>query len=675
MKATFCPGKLPAILVAFAIAASLEIPAVRAQAPPTWPPVPQAELSLKDNAFDPGSPAMILEYEVQTDNTKSTETAYKRIKIFREEGRKFADIEIRYFEKFTKVEEIRARVTSPSGKAEDFNGAIYDKEVIKVKKFLYNAKTFSLPNIEVGSVIEYSYRLHWHSDFPDVIKNPGRYLITEPLAYPAAEWEVQQEIPVRHGRFTLHPIKGANPRIYSHGLPKDSTTNTLSDGTKVMEVNYIPAFQKEEYAPPEESLKIRADLFYTPGWFGDDTRYYWSSLARREAEYYDKFIGKPKDVRNEIDHLFNAGDSDETKLRKIYTRVQQIRALSYEPEKTKKEQKQENLKENKNAGEVLSHGYAFTNEIDLAFIALARAAGFKSYPVRLAARNRAFFVPERFDPYQLNSMVAEIATGSTSRFFDPGTAYCPFNLLPWEETDTSGIRVDALNGALVTTPLEDTKEAVVRRDAELQLDADGNLSGKLSITYEGQEALQRRLRAIDQDEVQRRKELEEQIQSTLPRGGSAKLLSVQAWTDSEKPLKVEFEIQVPGYANKAGQRFLIPVGIFHLGGQQRLSSTRRTYPVYLDFPWESYEQIKLALPSGFQVESLPPGAKIERGPTNFQSSAIQEGNVLGLNRAMKMAAYYVPVDKYQTLKHFYELIRASDEQQVVLKPAPSSDKP
>ena len=668
-------------MLAFAIATTLEMPTVRAQAPATWPPVPQAELSLKDNAFDPGSPAMILEYEVQTDNTKSTETVYKRIKIFREEGKKFADIEIRYFEKFTKVEEIRARVTSPSGKAEDFNGAVYDKEVIKVKKFLYNAKTFTLPNIEVGSVMEYSYRLHWHSDFPDVIKNPGRYLITEALAYPAAEWEIQQEIPVRHGRFMLHPIKGADPRIYKHDVPKDTTTNTLPDGTKVVEVNYIPAFQKEEYAPPEENLKIRVDLFYTPGWFGDDTRYYWRSLARREAEYYDKFIGKPKDVRNEMDRLFSAGDSDDTKLHKIYGRVQQIRALSYEPEKTKKERKQENLKENKNAAEVLNHGYAFTNEINLAFIALARAAGFKAYPVRLAARNRAFFVPERLDPYQLNSLVAEVLVGDTqllgitnSRFFDPATAYCPYNLLPWEETDTSGIRVDALNGAIATTPFEDTKDAVVRRDAEFQLDADGNLSGKLSITYEGQEALQRRLRAIDQDEVERRKALEEQMQSLLPRGGSAKLLSAQGWTDSEKPLKAEFEIQVPSYANKAGQRFLMPVGIFHLNGQQGLSSARRTHPVYLDFPWESHEQVKLALPPGFQVESLPPVAMIDRGPTTFESSATQQGNVLRLNRTMKMAAYYVPVEKYPSLKYFYEQIRSSDEQQAVLKPAPSSDK-
>jgi transglutaminase-like putative cysteine protease len=668
MKTAFLTVK-PLPFLIFALAATCGLPAAHAQTSFPWPPVPQAELSLKDNAFEPGSPAMILEYEVHTDNTKSTETVYKRIKVFREEGKKFGDIEIHYVEKFSKVEEIHARVTSPSGQAEDFNGAIYDKEVLKFKKFLYNAKTFTLPNIDVGTVIEYSYRLHWHSDIPDVFKNPSRYLIVEAIAYPAAEWEIQQEIPVRHGRFTLHPVKGMTPRFYSHGLPQSTGARRLGDGTQELEVNYIPAFQKEEYSPPEENVKVRADLFYLLGY-----SHFWEGQARREAEYYDKFIGKPKDQQKAVERLFSPGDSDETKLRKIYTRVQQIRAVSYEPEKTMKERKQESLKENKNVEDVLSRGYAFSNEINLAFIALARAAGFQAYPVRVAARNRAFFVEERLDPYQLNAMVVEVRIGSTAKFIDPATIYCPYNLLPWEETDARGILVDARVGALETTPVPETKDAVVRRQAELLLDGDGSLSGKLSVVYEGQEALRRRLRAIDQDETERRKELEEQVHQLLPQGGSAKLLSAQGWAESETALKADFEIEVPNYAIKAGQRLLLPVGIFHSSGQQPFATTRRTHPIYFDYPWESYEQVKLTLPRGLETESLPSTTRIERGPTVYELTSTKQGNVVELKRTMKMAAYYVPADRYTALKQFYEKIRAGDEQQAVLKLTPPADK-
>lgn len=673
--------KFIAILTFAATAVNLALPSGHAQAPTAWPPVAPEELALKDNVLDPGSPAMILEYEVESDNNKSNETVYKRIKIFREEGKKFADVEIHYLEKFITVEGIRARVTSPSGKVEDFNGVIYDKEIVKAKRFVYNAETFTLPNVEVGSVIEYGYRLHWHSGIPDVFKNPSQYIITDALAYPAAEWEIQQEIPVHHGRFLLHPIKEGHISTYGRGLPKDAVKTRLPDGTVMLEFNYIPAFQKEEYSPPEENLKVRADHFYTLGWYGDDPRYYWRSLARREAEYYDKFLGKPKDLRNEVERLFSPGDSHETKLRKIYARVQQIRALSFEPEKSKKERKLENLRENKNVHEVLNRGYAFSSEINLVFIALARAAGFQAYPVRLAARNRAFFVPERLDPNQLDSLVAEVLLGdaqlpgiTTSKFLDPGTIYCLYGILPWDETDAWGIRIDAHDGQIQTTPVPESKDAVVRRDAEFQLDAEGNLSGKLAVVYEGQEALQRRLTAIDQDEAELRKELEDQVQHLLPQGGSAKVLSAQGWADSDKPLKAEFEIQVPSYASKVGQRLLVPVGIFHLTGQQPFASTHRTNAVYLDYPWESYEQAKIALPTGFQIESLPATTRVERGPTVYESSATKQGNIVQLNRTLKMAAYYVPVEKYAALKQFYELIRAGDEQQAVLKASPVSDK-
>lgn len=673
--------KFIATLALAAAAVNLALSSGRAQAPPVWPPVPPEELTLKDNVFDPGSPAMILEYEVESDNNKSNETVYKRIKIFREEGKKFADVEVRYLEKLIKIEGIRARVTSPAGKVEDFNGAIYDKEIVKAKKFLYNAKAFTLPNVEVGSVIEYGYSLHWHSDIPDVFKNPLRYSINEAFAYPAAEWEIQQEIPVRHGRFLLHPVKGGRITGYSRGLAKDTVKARLADGTVLLEFNYIPAFQKEEYSPPEENLKIRADYFYTAGWYGDDPRYYWRSLARSEAEYYDKFLGKPKDLRKEVEPLFSPMDSDETKLRKIYARVQRIRALSFEPEKSKKEGTQEQLKENKNVEEVLTRGYAFSNEINLAFIALARAAGFQAYPVRLATRNRAFFVPERFDPSQLNSLVAEVLIGvaqfpgiTTSEFFDPATVYCPYGILSWDETDAQGIRIDAHDGKIQTTPAAESKDAVVRREAEFQLDAEGNLSGKLSVTYEGQEALQRRIRAIDQDEGERRKGLEDQVQHLLPQGASVKALSAEGWTDSEMPLKAEFEIQVPSYASKAGQRLLVPVGIFHQTGQQTFSLTRRTNAVYLDYPWESYEKAKVTLPSGFQIESLPAATKIERGPTVYDTSTTKAGNIVQLNRTLKMTVYYLPADRYTALRNFYEQVREGDQQQAVLKALSAGDK-
>ena len=660
-------------VLAFVTSAAFGWPPIWAQAP-AWSPIPPDELALKDDSHNPGSPAIILEYEVHTDNTKSSETVYKRIKIFREEGKKFADVEIPYIEKSARVEEIQARVTSPSGKPENFSGTIYDKEIVKLRKFRYNIKAFTLPNVEIGSVIEYSYRLHWHSDIPDVFKNPSQYIVREAIAYPAANWEIQQEIPLRHGRFRLNPVKGgARTNTYTHDLPQDALYRTLPDGTVELVVKYVPGFQKEEYSPPDENLKIRADVFYTVNLYSDPT-FYWLGLAHYEAETYNKFIGNPKDLRNEAERIFSPADAPETKLRKIYTRVQQIRALSYEPIRTEKERKQENLKENKNSADVLKHGYAFGNEINLVFIALARAAGFQAYPVRLASRNHAFFVIERLDPNQLNSMVVEVLIGTTSKFLDPATIYCPYGILPWEETYAGGIRIDAQNAKIQTTPAPQTNDAVVRREAELLLDPDGSLRGKLNVIYEGQEALQHRLMAIDEDETQRKKKLEAEVQQMLTQGATAKLVSVEGWTEEEAPLRAHFEIQVPGYASQAGQRLLMPIGIFHLPPQVSFAATARTHPVYFQYPWESYEDVELSLPPGSQVEALPPSTRVPAGETIYESSAARKENALRIQRSLKMAAFYLQQNYYPTLRRFYEQVRTADEQPTVLKSLAVSGK-
>lgn len=667
--------------MALALVLCIAVPATCAQSAPNWPPLGREDLALKDNPLSPGAPALILDYEVETDSAKSTETVYKRIKIFREEGKKYADVEIPYFESQTQVEEIKARVTSPDGKSEEFNGAIYEKEVIKAKKYRFSAKTFALPNVEVGSIIEYSYRLHWRSDIPDVFRNPGRYMITEAMAYPAAGWEIQQDLSVRRGHFLLHPIKDAKTTTFKRGLPENAIQRTLGHGTVEIEVRDIPAFQEEEYSPPEAALKARADVYYTfglilqdPKYFWttvghQDSEYFWMSVARHEAEYYDAYIGKRKGIQKEVERLISPGDSEETKLKKIYTRVQQIRALTYEPEKSKKERKQENLKENKNVEDVLNRGYAANNEINLLFIAMARAAGLQAYPVRVTARNRNIFARERLDPSQLNALVVEVAGGSSPRFFDPATLYCPYGLLPWEETHAGGILVRGSSGQIGNTPMPVSKDAVTRRRAELSLDADGNLEGSVTIMYEGQEALTRRLKAIDQDEAERRKDLEESMQKSLPQGAVVNLVSTDAWTNSDAPLKAEFHVQVPGYANKAGQRLVLPLAAFHTNGVNPFVSTRRTHPINFDYPAEIYEDVTFALPAGIEIESLPNNQKIEADIAHYDLSLEKTTNSLRVKRQFKFTAYFLPVERYPALRLLYANVRTNDEQQAILKTA------
>jgi hypothetical protein len=647
-------------------------PLARAQELPNLPAITPEDLALKDNPAAKGSAAMILYYAVDTDNRNGTETESFRIKVFQDEGRKYANVEIPYYDKETHVEEIRARTIGTDGKIAEFTEQAYDREIVKAKKIRVNAKVLTLPNVQIGTIIEYSYRLHYKEKIPDVFKHPEAYRIDAAYIYPAAEWEIQRSLFLRHGHFTLHRVKGAEIQDFYVALPENVRKQRLNDGTIQIDIDNVPAYEEEEDSPPEENLKIRASMYYAVGYYSENG--YWEGVAKRHAEAVDKFIGKSKVIQSEAARLVNPNDPDEKKLHQIYDRVQQIRAVSYEAAKTDKELKRENLAENKNAEDVLVHGYAYANEIDLLFVALARAAGLHAAPLIVSSRKLAFFMKGYPSERQLNSMVVSVRVGQGFVYLDPATRFCPYGLLPWDEADTSGVLEDSEYPNLGSTPASKSKDAIVRREAELKLSSDGGLSGKVVLLYFGQEALSLRLEAIRKDEAERRKELEESLKGMLVQGAAVKLVNVEGWEDSGVPLRTEFDVDIPNFAVPAGRRLILPLGILHSREKNPLATPRRTHPVYFGYPHESYDEVRLELPAGIEVESLPANAKADQGAVYYELSAKKDGNTIEMMRTFRISGSLYRLDQYAKLSSFYDRVLEGDGRQAALR-VPESSNP
>jgi transglutaminase-like putative cysteine protease len=657
------------VLILFlALAGTFSSPASMAQTVPAWPPVGHEELELKDNPLRLGEPAMILYREIQTDSAKSLETHFIRIKIFKEIGKKYADVEIPYLEKELQVQNIQGRTIKPDGQAIDFGGTVYDRIVEKTKRFKINIKSFTFPDVQPGSIIEYSYQLHRHNSVPDVFKRPLDYVIPVSLAYPAAEWTIQRDLFVRRTHFVFRPFtRGMTVEIRSIHLPKMTEPQRGDDGSITIDVENVPAFQAEEHAPPEDFSIGRIELFYIAGFFTNDS--YWRDLARFEARGIEKFLGKSKIIYQEAARLVSPNDSPEAKLRKIYNRVQQIRYVSYERSRTEKERKQESLKPNKNAEDVLTRGYAFENEINLLFVALARAAGLEAYLVRITARDHTYFLKSLPDMRQLDAEVVEVRLDSKSIFLDPATRYCPFGLLPWEETDAGGIRLDQDHALVVQTPSPNSWEAVISRKGRFKLDDRQDLQGKLEVSFAGQEALSRRIKANDEDEAGRRKLLENEIESWLPKNATAKLVSASCWTESTTPLTAVFEVQVPDFASRLGERLMFPAFVFQSPWKKAFQSQTRENMVDLHYGHQEIDDLTFETPSGYQWENFPlPRSKKDAFAT-YELSTEKQGSELRLKCTLNMNGYFFQTKDYPGLHRFFEYLRENDDEQAVLRVA------
>ena len=632
-----------------------------------WQPIPKEELALKDDPTNPGASALILYREVTTDDVNSVNTYFYRIKILTDAGKDYGDVEIPYQEKVSRIEGIRARTVQPDGSAVEFSGEVFDKLVAKARKVQFQAKTFTLPGVRPGCIIEYSYQTRRHEKFPDVLKNPTNFYIDGSDSLLTAQWVIPDDLFTRRARFSLHPLPHADLIWDTLGLPKDTEPRKQDDGSVLLEVTNVPAFTEEPLMPPERMTKARVDFYYIIG--SSEPPIFWGSQGKLVAPVYERFIGNSKDVRRVVEETVAAGDSPEAQLRKLYARAQQIRFVSFETARTAKEERRENLRDNGNAGDVLKHGYAFANEINLLFVALARAAGFDAAPAMVTSRDQAVFQKRVLDWNQLDAMVAWVKVGDSDRYFDPATRFCPYSLLPWNKAAAGGIRIDRANSSFIQTPSPRSEDAVVERKASLRLDGEGALQGKLQVRFSGQEALQRRLENRERDDAGRRRALEDEVKGWLPEGSTVDLSNVGKWEEAAESLDADFDIKIVDYGATTRRRLLLPLAVMESGELQAFQSSRRVHSIFFPYPYQELDEITLEVPAGRQVEAVPGPRSESTSFGSYKTSYESQGGSVKFQRQVVMNGIFFEVQDYPQLKTFFENVRAADEEPVVLRNA------
>ena len=84
---------------------------------------------------------------------------FRRLKILTDAGRAYSNIEIPFTTGATKIIGIQARVVPPNGPAREFGGQVFDKTAFRYRKLRVAVKTLALPDVAVGSIIDFRYKV------------------------------------------------------------------------------------------------------------------------------------------------------------------------------------------------------------------------------------------------------------------------------------------------------------------------------------------------------------------------------------------------------------------------------------------------------------------------------------------------------------------------------------
>ena len=622
-----------------------------------WPAIDPAELQIKELAEQPGAPAFVLLREETDDDLRHDHYVYERIKVLNEAGRKYADVQIPYI-KFKGegfgITDIQARTIHSDGTVVEFKGKPFDKTIVKRKGIKEQVKAFSLPDVQVGSILEYRYTIDYHSH----------------SLYPP-QWLIQTDLFQRRAHFRFVAYKDAvvtsrgNERAgvaYTWKLPKGTSIRLSQGNVYDLDMANIPAFVEEEHMPPSEPLKYSVHFYYGSG----SASQYWSEEGGYWRQAVEKFIGRKGGVGDEVAKITTSADTPEDKAKKIYAFVSTLNNLSYQPKLSEKEMKALDLKE-RGAEDILRQRAGSSDELTFLYIAMARAAGLQAYPMWITDRNQGIFDKNYLSLEQFDSYVAVVTLNGNEVFLDPGTKFCPYGLLYWPHSDTQGLRETASGVSLAGTPPPMYTGAVIKRVGRFTVNDEGKLEGIVAVASFGQEAVARRREGGRTDDAGRTKLLEDEIKGWLPANAEISVTKEPDWNSAEGPFLVNYKVTTP-ILSSAGKRMQLPTNIFQFSRPAMFTLSDRQYAVYLDYPSREIDDIHIKLPDNLQVENLPADEDEKVEYARYKVERKQDKNELIITREFAINTFVFSTADYKNLKAFYDKIKESDQQQALLKP-------
>ena len=654
MNLIFCKSRLLSITFLMIACAT----AISAQ-DKDWRPVTPEELQMKTPKVEADADAEAIFWEVRVDDSSADELAlrhYVRVKIFTERGReKFSKHDI-LFPKGTRIKDVEARVTKPDGtavflKKED----VLEREIVKANGFKIKAKSFALPGLEVGSIVEYRYK--------EVEENGSANM----------RLIFQREIPIQTISYYVRPFAGDRSLAYHSFNVGDTNFKKDKDGYFRATMTNLAAFREEPNMLPEDQIKSWIYIYYVSE-IAKTADEYWGRISRA---IYDgsKDSMKPNDeIKKLTDQVISGAATDDEKLHKIfdYTKTQ-IRNITYAENVTDDERKK--ARDNKSASGTLKLKMGTAGDVDGLFGAMAKAAGFDARVALSGDRSELFFNPQIANvSLMLNSSSIAVKVGNEWRFFSPASYFVPYGMLSWVEEDQTALITDPKELIWKQIPLSKAEVSMEKRSGKFKILEDGTLEGEARIEYTGHYSVLQKRQNRGDSQQEREKNLKELIKSNILESTEVENFNIENVSDPEKPFVFTFKIRVPGYASKTGKRIFFQPNIFERSSNPKFVSSARKSDVYFDYPYSELDDLTIELPAGFKLESADSPAPIADkqgiGSHKTMMSVTSDGKLLTYKRSFSFGnGGYIrfPVEAYPAIKSMFELFNKADVHQLTLK--------
>jgi len=669
----------------------------------SWKKIPESDLKMITYDQDPGADAVILQeyveisFKVWQDELRLYYDVYQRIKILTEEGKKYATIEIPYigFEDYEDVSFL-------SGYTYNFENGVIKKKKLKLKSVekidsnkIVFTKKFTMPDVQVGSVIEYKYSI-------------ASLNFIEPETF-----YFQKEIPVRYSEFRANipdfmtykinitgyeNLQTAEQEesnigiswIYKHNDPIPSgSAYTSRDYTVPINFKFdsyytrytmsnIPAYQQENYTDSYLNYIYSVKLNLTKvtqdiGYYSYIYQLAWKDLTKRlylttensyiltkstsnfktypagyilyntktwedfstqmqNDENYGLQLVKSFKFRTVLNKIYSEDSTEITNIKNIYNFVRD--SINWNGDYY--------LFLSKTIEEVLNQKSGNSTEINFLLISLLRKADFEANPVIIKTRTEGKPDVDLPSFYQFNHTIVAVEIEGETILLDATEKNKPFNLLSIEDLNQSGLLLKSINSEWID--IENYQKSKVEYTDSIIFE-DNAFIVKKQINDFGYYAYNKRL------------------DKTNP---------MYLFTNIENPIYPDFENinkenfekeLITKYSVKTDKIFdedknSITIYPFetYTNLQNPFSDFQRNNPVNFGYPFEENYKLYFQIPDGYSVKdfSKPENFIVGNDDASLIFNSKITENLFEYNISLKINSTEFPVSQYFKLRELFE---------------------
>ena len=622
------------------------------------------ELKMTSDPKAPGAAAVYLDIEENDGLEPGFSEYYARIKVLAEKGKELATVEIPYLKGCEKIARIKGRTIHQDGTIVPLDVKPDDLLIMKSGDERVQRKVFNLPSVEVGSILEYRYETQY---------TPCGY-------FSFLTWDVQKPYFVHKAHYAYAPLDSGggwsdehgnaiNRLVTSHVLPPGADVKFNSAGHFVLDLTDVPPIPDEQWMPPlrDAVYQVHFDYVHT-----NDLAGFWIPQAKNWSDDLKEFAASSRSIRSSVASQVAPGDGDLDKAKKLYTAVQALDNTDFSRKKTDAERKELKLKETRRAADIWEQKSGSRNDLALLYLSMLRTAGLTAYAMKVTDRDQGTFNPDHADFDQLDSVLVILNTGGKDIYLDPGEKMCPFGVLSWKHEGAGGIREAAAGPGLATTPADPYTRNTTLRAGDLDVDAQGTVTGMLRFVMSGQAALYWRQEALENDETGLKKEFDKELESMVPEGVEAHVNHFVGLNEPDQYLMAM--VDVNGSLGVTTAKRLVLPGFFleTRGTEPFIHEEKRQTPVDMHYDAIVTDQITYHLPPGLKLEGAPPNVKeLWKDHAVYDARVRVEAGAITAERSLARAFTLAKPEEYQDLRGFYQKVAEADQAQLVLTVAPA----